>query len=784
MKNPKIKPREYQRECLVAIDNAIANGEKRALVVMASGLGKTYTSAFAVERYLANKRFARVLVLCHSEKILRQTKEKFQEYFGEEFSYGMYVNYDKTTRPTNFLFATFQTMKDNRKEFPKDEFAYIIVDEAHHSHARTYFPTIRYFEPEFLLGLTATPDRLDGQKIEEIYGEPVYELGFVEATKRGLIAECDYRLVLDDLSQERLDEYLASDEKLSIKQLNRTLFIKKRDEEIVRLIGEYSAGVENPKTMIFCRTVEHARKIAKLIGDKAALVYKKNGDSANDRALKSFKEGEINTIISVDMLNEGIDVPDANVVVFLRNTVSPAVFYQQLGRGTRLSEGKDKVLVLDFVDNCERIKTILELKQEIDNFKVRPPHGDEGAHGDGDANSKEKFTLNIATLEFKEQMVDILEVLERAQNSLHWSVDAIVEFIRRLGADLGRTPHISDVRNCSEAPSINAIIRNCGSFNRAVELAGFKPYSSLTEDDARRLLIEKAVDGIMPSRSVFDKDPELPWSRTIINALGAQSWPDAARMVKLKIVDKAGKKLTDDEQDELVALMACRYYEESIKVGHWLTAKELNYHSELKSASTYLIYFKSMFNLRAKATEMCCSSKEEMAVLTQGGKIENRKSLGRSSIGMSEEYVMEGIKQLTVELRRKPTIEDINDCRYLPSYGSIHSRFKSLKKLYARCKIDDILLSIGAAQEKTLKKPIRSELIVFQLNTDGSISLIEDKKYAMQEYVRKVGRKLQKRDLCQKNGLPSESTFRRYGFNMNDVNIMIEAETILAEANN
>ncbi len=517
MKNPKIKPREYQQECLAAIGNAIANGEKRALVVMASGLGKTYTSAFAVERYLVDKRFVRVLVLCHSEKILRQTKEKFQEYFGEEFSYGMYVKYDKTTRPTNFLFATFQTMKENREIFPKDEFAYIIVDEAHHSHARTYFPTIRYFQPEFLLGLTATPDRLDGQKIEEIYGEPVYELGFVEATKRGLIAECDYRLVLDDLSQERLDEYLANDEKLSINQLNRTLFIEKRDEEIVRLIGEYSAEVENPKTMIFCRTVEHARKIAKLIGDKAALVYKKNGDSANDRALKSFKEGEINTIISVDMLNEGIDVPDANVIVFLRNTVSPAVFYQQLGRGTRLSEGKDKVLVLDFVDNCERVKMILELKQEVDDFKVRPPHGDEGSHGDGDANSKKKFTLNIAT-QFDVKMMDIIKILERTQDC--WTEARLIECLQQKARQLGRTPSGREMNIDPNMPYASCYRVKFGSYNKAVELAGLSCNrtaggSPIDKDVMLSKLRDLAKQkGYQPTSTDIDEAENMPEART------------------------------------------------------------------------------------------------------------------------------------------------------------------------------------------------------------------------------------------------------------------------------
>ena len=147
------------------------------------------------------------------------------------------------------------------------------------------FPTIKYFKPEFLLGLTATPDRLDGQNIEEIYGEPVYKLDFIEAMSRGLLAECDYQLVLDDMSQEKLDECLKNDKKMPITQLNRTIFVPKRDEEIVRLIKQYSAEQLDSKTMIFCKTIEHARCITKMMGEDAVLVHKGQSSLTNDMAL-------------------------------------------------------------------------------------------------------------------------------------------------------------------------------------------------------------------------------------------------------------------------------------------------------------------------------------------------------------------------------------------------------------------------------------------------------------------------------------------------------------------
>jgi len=553
MKNPKVKPRDYQKECLTAIDDAIAKGEKRALVVMASGLGKTYTSAFAVEKFFANRVFTRVLVLCHSEKILRQTKEKFKDYFGEEFSYGMYVNDDKTTRPTNFLFATFQTMKENRKNFQKDEFAYIIVDEAHHSKARTYFPTIRYFQPEFLLGLTATPDRLDGQKIEEIYGEPVYELDFVEATRRGSIAKCDYKLVLDDLSQEKLNRYLASDQKLSINQLNRTIFITKRDEEIVRLIGEYSAEVENPKTMIFCRTIEHAQEIAHLMGNGAALVHNGQSDSVNDRALGAFRNDEIHTIISVQMLNEGVDIPDANIIVFLRNTVSPAVFYQQLGRGTRLSEGKDKVLILDFVNNCNRIKTVLELEQEING---------PGGTGGGPRGPQERFTLNIATPEFRMKTVDIIKLLDRTVDWRRASNQEYLDALILYAKELGHTPSHDEVNSNPSIPSAGAYKKRFKTYNNAVLLAGLKPNVPRVDMDNDAMLdaLKSFAEelGHIPTTKEIEANKELPSTMTYAAHFG--TYNRALILAGLRPARKpsksrrAQKELYKTKEDVIMAL--------------------------------------------------------------------------------------------------------------------------------------------------------------------------------------------------------------------------------------
>lgn len=613
----KFKARDYQEECLGQIAQTVEKGEKRALVVMASALGKTITSAFALQRHFAEREFGRVLVLCHSDKILRQSKERYRDFFGEEYSYGMYIGKERASRRTDFLFATFQTMKEHRKEFPKDTFAYVVVDEAHHSKARTYFPTIHYFQPEFLLGLTATPDRLDGQKIEEIYGDPVYELDFIEATNRGLIAECDYRLVLDDLSQEKLDEYLASNEKISINQLNRTLFIEKRDEEIVRLIGEYSAEIENPRTMIFCKTIEHAQEITRLMGNKAALMHSGNADSVNYRALEDFRNGEINTIVSIDMLNEGIDVPDANIIVFLRNTVSPSVFYQQLGRGTRLSEGKEKVLVLDFVNNCNRIQMILELKQQIDDFRAQTPVEEPYPHGAGEADSREKFTLNIATSEFREKMVDIIEVFRTPSQWRQATDDELLEIYLQASLRAGRWLTVAELDASPDLPNQAVYRWRFGGIREACEqLRAIHDTDETYELDLKlegserpticlvRVYYEESVKmGHWLTGKEINNNERMPSKSVYITRLNGhlQAKEEAIRIYgdpfagsKHKMTAKEVSLLSNEDMLDL-------YYEESQKVGHWLTDGDIAQHPTLPSSETFRKRFNGMKNMRSAA---------------------------------------------------------------------------------------------------------------------------------------------------------------------------------------
>lgn len=762
MAKKKIGPYPYQEECLQKIEEVRQNGVKRALVVMASGLGKTYTSAFAVERFFADRTFGRVLVLCHSEEILTQTKKKFKKYFGEEYNYGMFTNSRKTRVRTNFLFATFQTMKGHRTEFAKDEFDYVVVDEAHHSYARTYFPTIKYFEPQFLLGLTATPDRLDGQKITEIYGEPIYELDFVEANCRDLLTKCDYRLMLDDMSQEKLDEYVQSNEKLTIGQLNRTIFVPKRDEEIVRLIRECMDGLEDPKTMIFCRTIKHARKIARLVGDEAALVYHGQGDVANEMALEAFREGRLRMIISVQMLNEGIDVPDANHVVFLRSTVSPAVFYQQLGRGTRLSPGKTTVIVQDFVANCERVQEIIRLQNEIDDFRTRPPKDDDD-YGTSDGDKSENFTLNIATPEFKTKMVDIVELLERAANGRVWTKEDAIEALRRLAKKLGKEGlMVKDIRDAAENvdnedrdgyPGRETLKRLFGSVQQAIIAAGLEYERGYTGTERGTFETEEELFVASRAYAIELGHPNYLSLKDIDDNLDFPCWEtlrkkyktlkNFLRLAGFKDIKRAGRRLA--QFDSKVAIRRAIQRKTAELGGKIPTRRQLEADQEMPSIAQIRKFYPSYND----------------ALLDACGKVNaNRKSATQYPDEMMEKEA----KNMFEESGHTPTMAEWNANPRTCSASVLEKRHGSYNKA---------MIAYGLCPNKkgtTLNHPR-----VISGVLDGE-DLTPETRVKLEKIIKTERRRLKGGDFGPKNSLPIISFFFQHGWSMDRLNSYIGVE--------
>lgn len=412
-------PYPYQTECLDAVEAVRNRGLKRALIVMASGLGKTVTTAFDAKKYRERQQGGRVLFLCHNNDILYQAKTTFQAVNGMNCSYGYYHGEEKHLHHVDFLFASFQTMDQARDLFNPSEFAYVVVDESHHSQADTFRATIEYFKPQFLLGATATPDRLDMLDIRDIFGQEVYYLPLEEAMARGLVTPVDYRLLIDEIVKESVLE-INPETRVSLAELNRTIFIPKRDDEIAKIIARHTSEIANPRVMIFCTSIRHCEHLAQFIPDSFA-IHSLVPERERTVKLEMFRQGIIGTILTVNAFNEGIDIPQANVVVFLRSTTSNTVFLQQLGRGLRLSDGKDKVIALDFVANCERIKMVHNLWRTVEDTALKY------AKEQNLPEIPHPMTLDVQSIEFVETIVPLLKLMDRVRPT---RVSEVLEMVR------------------------------------------------------------------------------------------------------------------------------------------------------------------------------------------------------------------------------------------------------------------------------------------------------------------------------------------------------------------
>jgi superfamily II DNA or RNA helicase len=350
---PNIESRDYQVEAWDSLWLARANGQQRALIQLATGLGKTLVSAIDVMHYIAEENpSARILFVSHVTDISRQAKHAFQ-----------FVNKTLADRCT---FTTFQWLSFNPTVYAPDEFDYIIYDEAHHSEADTFKEIRNYFQPKFALALTATPGRGDGRDIMEYFGNPVYTKTLAEGIAEGWLSPVDYHLVLDDTLKKAVNDNFKVE---SLGELRALFKLKIRDEQIANEVKQRqeAIGLADAQTIVFCNTIENAQHIAGILGGKP--YYADLHPVERTQTLKEFRDGKLRTICTVDMFNEGIDIPNARLIVFLRSTSSRTIFEQQLGRGLRRAPGKTHVTVLDFAANIERINFTRDLGHTISRLR-------------------------------------------------------------------------------------------------------------------------------------------------------------------------------------------------------------------------------------------------------------------------------------------------------------------------------------------------------------------------------------------------------------------------------
>ena len=337
-----IELREYQQE---AIDNLKAmreNGETIALLYHATGVGKTVTAATD-----AKMVGGRTLFLVNTLKLADQAETTFRDIWPEA-DRGMYTGLAKNSN-AQVLFSTVQTMSRNLLEFRPDTFDYIIVDECHHAAAKTYQKIFSYFNPKFVLGLSATPERSDGEDMLELFQNIAHKMHLETAVKRGILAPVRCIRVKTDID---LSEVRINGIKYNSQDLESKLFIPERNQLIVDTYVTYVSG---RKTVIFCASVKHAEEISALLkcrGVNAASVSGRDRVKERDRILNEYEHGDIDVLCACDLLNEGWDSPRTEALFMARPTMSKTIYMQQLGRGTRKCEGKTDLLVFDFVDNA------------------------------------------------------------------------------------------------------------------------------------------------------------------------------------------------------------------------------------------------------------------------------------------------------------------------------------------------------------------------------------------------------------------------------------------------
>lgn len=422
----KIVPNKMQEAALEGLRNIREQGKDRALVISATGTGKTFLSAFDVKQYNPE----RMLFIVHREQILKKSLIDFQKVLGFNPSEGhIYHSGDDLTRK-KYIFATIQTLsrEDNLKAFSKDFFDYILIDEVHKAGADSYKKVMDHFTPNFYLGMTATPERTDGQNIYEIFDYNIaYEIRLQDALENDMLCPFVYFGVKDI----EIDGQLI-DEKSNISNLTSD----ERVKHILNKIDFYGVCNNQVRGLIFCSSKAEARELSKKLNQHGKRTIALTGDddiNYREKVVKQLEDGKLEYILTVDIFNEGIDIPSVNQVVMLRNTQSSIIFVQQLGRGLRKHKSKDYVTIIDFIGNYKNnylipIALFGDKSMNKDNYRreLREPN----------------ILSGLTTVNFEEVAKE--QIFKSITNTVLSNMKILKDAYTDLENKLGRTPMLID----------------------------------------------------------------------------------------------------------------------------------------------------------------------------------------------------------------------------------------------------------------------------------------------------------------------------------------------------
>lgn len=534
-----IEPNQMQQAALEQLSNLIKTGAKKGLVVSATGTGKTYLGAFAVKKYQPR----RFLYIVHREQIAKKSLASFRRVIGgKENNYGLLTGncHDWNAK---YLFATVQTLNQQAvlDKLKATEFDYILIDEAHRAAAPSYQRILNHFMPQFWLGMTATPERMDNQDIFKLFDYHLaYEIRLKDALAAKMLAPFHYVGVTD---YEVDGEVITETSKLN------QLIASKRVNYVLNQLDYYGYCGDQPRGLVFCSRQAEAKELAvqfNAANHPAIALTNQSSSQERAKAVEQLEAGKIEYIITVDLFNEGVDIPSVNQIVMMRNTQSPIVFIQQLGRGLRQYPGKEFVTVIDFIGNYQH------------NYMIPLALNQDNSRSKDQARREVKVPTNfdVSTINFtKVAEEQILASLDKVKLD---SMRELRQAYHDLTNQLGRTPLLDDFyRYGSVDPRVFAQNSQLSHYGDFLEKMGIELKLTKYERQVLAFLTKELLNGKRPHElillqcllrgtcSIDAFKAELEQQNIRVTPAVLQSVDDILSLQFFNV--KAGKKLKKDQ---------------------------------------------------------------------------------------------------------------------------------------------------------------------------------------------------------------------------------------------
>lgn len=476
----KIEPNPMQAAALKELNALVKSGAHHGLVVSATGTGKTYLGALAVRDF----RPHRFLYLVHREQIARKSLASFRRVIGGPATdFGMLTG-DRHDTGAKYLFATVQTMSQPAvlERFAPDEFDYILIDEVHRVAAPSYQRIMEHFRPQFWLGMTATPDRPDQQSVYANFDYHLaYEIRLQDALEAGMLAPFHYVGVQD---------YTVGDTTIDETTQLRRLVAPERVHYVLRQLDYYGYCGRQPRGLVFCSRQDEAHELAAQFsaqGHPAVALTNQNSVARRHQAVQDLEAGKVEYIVTVDLFNEGVDIPSLNQVVMLRNTQSAIVFLQQLGRGLRKYPGKDYLTVLDFIGNYKNNYLIpLALNHDTSRSLDRAR-----------AETRLPGIVGLSTINFTR--VATAQILHSLGQTKLDSMTSLRQSYQELKNKLGRVPYLRDFQRFgSTSPLVFAANSRLAHYGNFLTRMGERVTLSKGESAVLSFVTKELLNGKRP----------------------------------------------------------------------------------------------------------------------------------------------------------------------------------------------------------------------------------------------------------------------------------------------